>query len=481
MTILSYNQAAHLLRRMGFGGPPSEIEGLVALGREGAVDYLLNYDRIDNGPMEEVMSQCFDFGDGFDREKFSAGGGELRRWWFTRMVYTRRQFEEKMTLFWHNYFATGTSKVPAQHMCLQNLTLRAHATAQFETLLLKVAQDPAMIVWLDNQANVVGSPNENFARELQELFTTGIRDVVTGEANYTEADVKEVARAFTGWRCRRTDRFNKFAMEFYIDPARHDEGDKTIFGQTANFNGQDVVQLLAARRSTARFLTKKLFEFFVHPLTDSPADRALIDSFADVYVASGHSVKELVRSIFTSDHFFSSRAMFALIKMPVEFIVGSIRMLGATYLPGPPALKAPQPLSVPSVFMGQEILNPPDVAGWDLNMGWINTASMMERFNFANALLANRDTTSVGVFVTNDQLRSYASPDITETVQNFLSRLGPIKVNKETVRQLRYYLSMDNKGAITSGSGFTLNDRTVDKKLRGLARLIMCMPEFQLN
>ncbi|HEU4390568.1 MAG TPA: DUF1800 family protein, partial [Blastocatellia bacterium] len=184
MAELSYEHAAHMLRRMGFGGGPTEIEDLVNRGREGAVDYLINYDRIDDRQLDELLSKSFDFSSPFNFAQFNPE--EIRRWWFTRMVHTARQFEEKMTLFWHNYFATANSKVPELYMYIQNLTLRRNALARFDDLLLKLAQDPAMLIWLDGILNVRRSPNENFAREVQELFSMGVFDAVTGQPNYTE-------------------------------------------------------------------------------------------------------------------------------------------------------------------------------------------------------------------------------------------------------------------------------------------------------
>ena len=160
----------------------------------------------------------------------------MQRWWFTRMVHTQRQFEEKMTLFWHNHFATASSKVDDIFMIVQNLTLRNNALDRFDDLLLKVAQDPAMLLWLDGVTNVSGQPNENFSRELQELFTMGIKDVVTGEPNYTEQDVKEIARAFTGWKFfRPRDNPSPYAFLFFENPPEHDDKIKTVYGQTLNF------------------------------------------------------------------------------------------------------------------------------------------------------------------------------------------------------------------------------------------------------
>src|SRR5581483_7824548 len=242
---------------------------------------------------------------------------ELQRWWFARMVTTNRVFEEKMTLFWHNHFATATSKVQDIFMYIQNLKLRQNALTRFDDLLLLVAQDPAMLIWLDGLTNVAGKPNENFARELQELFTMGIRDVVTGEPNYSEADVKEVARAFTGWKVfHPRDSADPYDFQFVVNPPEHDNTAKTVYAGTpyqasGNFDGKDVIDLICARRATARYLVWKLFKFFVYPLTDSAADHATVEKFADVYMQQSYSIKRLVRAIFTSDEFFSDRARFA--------------------------------------------------------------------------------------------------------------------------------------------------------------------------
>src|SRR5436305_4088927 len=228
MASLNFDEAAHLLRRAGFGGTPDDINNLTAKGREGAVDYLLNYTQINNQAMDDLLTASFDFSDVTDNKKFN--NGEIRRWWFTRMVTTQRQFEEKMTLFWHNHFATSSSKVQDIYLYIQNLKLRQNTLARFDDLLLTVAQDPAMLLWLDNTTNVLGRPNENFARELQELFTMGIRDVVTGEPNYTEEDVKEVARAFTGWKAfHPPNDSNRFSYQFIVNPPEHDNTAKTIY------------------------------------------------------------------------------------------------------------------------------------------------------------------------------------------------------------------------------------------------------------
>ena len=480
MASITYDEAAHLLRRMGFGGPPSEIDDLVSRGREGAVDFLIDYSKIDNKAMEDLIAASFDL-DVRDFRKFNQG--EIRRLWFTRMVYTRRQFEEKMTLFWHNHFATALSKVQDIYMFTQNHTLRSFALDRFDTLLKKVAEDPAMLIWLDGITNLKNSPNENFGRELQELFTMGIADVVTGEANYTENDVKEIARAFTGYQFRinRNAPNIESLFDFSINANQHDNTAKTVYGQTANFTGDDIIAIIAGRRATARYLVKKLFDFFVYPVTSSAADKQTVEKFANVYVSTNHSVKELVRAIFSSDEFYSDRARFALVKQPVEFIVGAIRMLGAQYVPGTNTGERNDTSNVlagASRSMGEDIYNPPDVAGWDLNLGWINTATMLERFNFINALVTTRRTDRPGVFVTTDQLKKYTKSSSKKTVKKFLSTLGPLEVGGSAVKTLKSYLEAGDNG---NNVGYTNDDATVDKKIRGLVHQIMCLPEFQLN
>ncbi|MEK6322313.1 MAG: DUF1800 domain-containing protein [Acidobacteriota bacterium] len=485
MTTITYEEAAHLLRRMGFGGSPADIDDITSRGREGAVDFLTNYEQIDNREMDDLLRRSFDFSDPLDFPKFNRG--ELLRWWFTRMTYTRRPFEEKMTLFWHNHFATSASKTGDLFIYNQNLTLRSHALDQFDDLLLRVARDPAMLIWLDGVTNVRGKPNENFARELQELFTMGITDVVTGEANYSEEDVKEIARAFTGWKFFRVRNDpNPFNYQFIVNPPEHDNTVKTIYNgtqsaRTGNLDGADVIEVICARRATARYLVKKIFEFFVYPLVPGTSDNATIEKFADVYVSRNHSIKELVRAIFTSDEFFSQRARFGLVKSPVEIIVGPIRMLGARYNPGASARDgAANILAAVSIFLGQELFNPPDVSGWKLNLGWINTSTLLNRFTYANLLVINRtrDLNAPGLWLSHEQLRSFAKKNSKKTLKKLLSILGPLEVDAQMFAALRTYMESDDQG---NPIGFALDDLTLDKKVRGLIHLIMCLSEFQLN
>lgn len=478
--MLTTEEAAHLMRRMGFGGTAQELKDLTSRDRNGAVDFLLNYNQIDNADLESRLDRSFDFSEPDDFPRFNRN--ELQRMWFTRMTYSRRQFEEKMTLFWHNFFATSNSKVEDRLMHIQNLMLRRNALTRFDDLLLKVAKDPAMMVWLDTITNVRESPNENFARELQELFSMGIHDVVTGEPNYTEQDVKEIARAFTGWTISFPRNENDpFGFGFRLSEDEHDFGLKTVYGATANFSGEDIIDIICARRSTARFLVKKLFEFFVYPLEDNATDRATIEKFADVYFSKNHSIKELVRAIFRSDEFFSSRARFGLVKQPAELVVGAVRMTGATYNQGTyEENKGSNILAFASTFLGQDLFNPQTVFGWKLNLGWINTALMLNRFTFADLLAISRPerANEPGIWLSHAQVKKMTKKKADKTLVKLLSALGSLQIDAATQDSLIVYLETDDDG---NRVGFRGTKEEIDRKVRGALHLIMCLAEFQMN
>jgi uncharacterized protein (DUF1800 family) len=266
-------------------------------------------------------------------------------------------------------------------------------------------------------------------------------------------------------------------------PNLHDNGSKTIFAgtqwqTTGNLDGGDVVSVICNRPATARYLTWKLFNFFCYPVTDSAADKATIDKFAQVYLNRNHSIKELIRAIFTSDEFFSERARFALVKQPVELVAGAIRMIGAEYNPGTVGRQSSNALAIAARNQGQDAFNPPDVNGWDFGLGWINTATMLERYNFTNTLLTTRNTTNPGIFVTIEQLKKYVKKNSKKTVAKFFEVLGPLDPGKQTRKKLQTYLETGDTGQPIA---FSTDDAYVDKKIRGLVHQIMCLPEFQLN
>jgi uncharacterized protein (DUF1800 family) len=360
---------AHLLRRAGFGASPTEMEQYQQLGLSGTVDRLIDYDKIDNTALENRLKTY-----NLDPNK----RGDIERWWLLRMIYTARPLEEKMTLFWHGLLTSAISKVGrAEPMFVQNQFLRTNALGDFPDILKGISKDPAMMVWLDLETNRKGHANENYARELMELFTMGV-------GHYTEQDVRESARAFTGWVVRRKRLGPKaFHFESFFAPRLHDDGTKTVLGQTGRFNGDDIVDIIMKQPATAHFITAKLFSYFVYP---NPTDDVL-QPFVNTFVASKYSIKALVKAILTSDAFYSPRAYRALIKSPAEFVAGTLRMLNAeTNAIGLPYLMNQ---------MGQELFNPPNVAGWPGGSAWLTSGTWLARLNFANRVVAALGPSSV--------------------------------------------------------------------------------------
>jgi uncharacterized protein (DUF1800 family) len=487
MTNLTFSEAAHLLRRAGFSGPPEEINPLVTLGREGAVNYLLDYERVDNQEMDTVLRTSFEFLRATSSESLTDANfneTEIRAWWLGRMLHTKRPFEEKMTLFWHNHFATSLDKVPVLHMYSQNLDLRRLALTRFDDLLLKISQGAAMLIWLDGLTNTKTQPNENFAREIQEVFSMGARDVVTGEPNYTEMDVKQIARAFAGWRFRKSaNDSSPFAYEGYIDSNDADQGAKTIYGQTANFSGQDVITIIANRRSTARYLVKRLFEVFVYPLDLTTAsDQGTVEKFADVYFANNHSIRELMRAIFMADEFFSERARFALIKTPIDFAIGVTKLLRASLVLGTVGDRAVV-LDRTLRDMGMDLFKPPDVFGWKMNLGFINSRSMLERINFYDTVMGNRSSTAAPGPLTNYSfINGLWNKKTDATARNVLETLGPIELDDAKFIELQNYLTINFQGMPINWKKYRKQSPLDSSaKLNLLIRLVMSTPEFQLN
>jgi uncharacterized protein (DUF1800 family) len=378
--------AAHLLNRAGFGGSPREIKSLHHLGMEGAVSWLVDYDKIpDTTPAPDWAApqpdpQYFGFDQAYrdagpdesakrelGREKNAMEGAQmtyLRYWWLRRMALGPRPFQEKMTLFWHGHFATSFEKIRNPYfLWLQNETLRRGATGNFNQLLTAVAQDPAMLQYLDGAQSRKGKPNENFAREVMELFALG-------EGHYTEQDIQQAARAYTGWG------LDKDRIHYEYHPNNHDDGPKTVFGQTGNFNGQDVLNMICAKPECAQFISAKLWRFFVQDEPPAPIVAALADEFR----AHDMNIKHLMGVMFRSREFYAPDVVRAQIKSPVQWLIAATHQL-----------EAPLPTQAMSLVMllqlGQELFQPPNVKGWDGGIAWITTTNLLDRYNFAAALV----------------------------------------------------------------------------------------------
>jgi hypothetical protein len=354
--------AAHLYRRAAFGPGRSDLREAERLGPDGTLDLLLN-GRPWAADFDESLADV-----GRVAAARDDGGVQLRGWWLYAMLYSAHPLREKLTLFWHNHFATSIVKVrDAGLMYRQNSLLREHALGKVGPLVHAVGRDGAMLVWLDANRNVAGRPNENYARELMELFTLGV-------GHYTEADVREAARAFTGWH---TD-----GAGFAFRPTLHDDGPKTVLGKTGRWGGDDVAAIVLARPAAARFLVRKLYRLFVSEAADPPA--ALLEPLADAFRASDYDVAALVRTVLLSRLFYSEHAFRQRIKSPVEFVLGAVRAV--VDRPAADRPLPPDPLARWVAAMGQPLFAPPNVKGWAGGPAWLNTSTMLERDNFAAAL-----------------------------------------------------------------------------------------------
>jgi uncharacterized protein (DUF1800 family) len=370
-------QIRRLLRRFGLGASEAEVAFYTSGGSyESAVDKLLNSDSLaDPFPVETDHLRA--------GQNMRLSVPSMSTMWVTRMLMTRRPLVEKMTLFWHDHFATSGSKVNFPLlMHAQNELLRSHALGNFRDMLLAVAKDPAMIYWLDNQENVAGSPNENFARELFELFTLGI-------GHYTEQDIREAARAFTGWSLRRRGR--QATAEFLFVPSRHDSGPKTVLGASGNLSGEDVIHHVCSLPRTADNICHKLVAWFVDANPPAP----LVQRCSAVFRANKLQIKPVLKTIMLSKEFRDPAGERKVVKTPVDVVVATMRQLGigenlrSRFNPEDNPRR--QLLIADAAReamrgMGMYLMFPPDVAGWEGAQGWISSATMVERMKWGERI-----------------------------------------------------------------------------------------------
>jgi uncharacterized protein (DUF1800 family) len=436
------SQIAHLLRRAGFGATEAELAQYASLGFDGALDKLLNPEQVDDSATDQLLDPLTtDLGDPKKIEP-------ARFWWLNRMLYTRRPLQEKMTLFWHDHFATANSKVANSVLMLQQIQLfRDYGLGDFEALLQKVTRDPAMLIWLDNRQNRKGAPNENYAREVQELFTVGI-------GNYSEQDIHEAARAFTGHTLDKT-------LNYTFNKGQHDTGDKTFQGQTGNFDADDILAILVRNPATARFITTKLFTFFVY---DNP-DSSTIDRLASTFVNTNFDMRSVLRDLFSGPEFLSPRAFHAQVKPPVDLVVGALKSLNVQNV-GPDATQVLR-------RMGQDLLNPPDVSGWRGGAGWINSTTLFERFNFGNRLAMARGAGKPYFTDVPAQVQAHGITSPEGLVDFYLALLVDSDVTPEARQALIDYLNASGPLALDDSGA-------IDLKARGLVHLALATPSYQL-
>jgi len=435
----------HLLRRAGFGYNPAELEYYKHRGYERTLSELLEPDKVDNSKLDSAVEmQQFDF----------TRLDDLKRWWIYRMAYTQRPLEEKMALFWHGHFATSNRKVNNPYsMYMQNLIFRKSGMGNFHDLLLSVSKDPAMIVWLDNQQNRKGKPNENYAREVMELFSLGI-------GNYTEADIKEGARAFTGWQTKPDG--------FFFNAKDHDSGDKNFLSERGNFNGDDIIAILSRKPATANFLATKMCKFFV---ADNPSEDIVSDT-AKAYKPNGNNIRNMLETIFTHPQFLSKESYHAKIKSPTELVIGTIKGLQITKLDS----DLPNQMS----RMGQSLFEPPTVKGWDGGQAWVSTDLMMERFNFATRVTQEKFDSIKGYITPSALVANQGLKTTNDAVNYLLNLLVDNDVPESTRDELTKYASKDNSGKTFDLVSDNIDDKLIDSKLRGLVHIIMTLPTYQL-
>ncbi|MDP7005539.1 MAG: DUF1800 domain-containing protein [Phycisphaerales bacterium] len=480
-------KAQHLLQRAGFGGTPQQAESLATLGLEKAVDYIVNYQNLpDPNPPSlvdydkdiirpatrserDAIRKARQSGDEEMVEKYRNERqrrqradrkqiAEMERWWFQRLVSTPRPLEEKLTLFWHGHFATGYRTIEnSYHMFLQNQMFRDNAMGNFkEDLVRGIIHDPAMIKYLNNHQNRKQAPNENLARELMELFTLG-----EGEG-YTEDDIKEGARALTGYTVEDD--------EFALQTRQHDTGTKKIFGRTGNFDGDDFVDLIFTRRSASSFVIEKLYKFFVNDLPHGETDesKGYLTLLSRLFKRKDWEIKPVIETIFLSEHFYDESNMNAIIKSPVQLIVQAARTLNP-----PQRKKMVRTLAVASDIMGQRLFAPPSVKGWDGGRTWINTSTMFMRQNTILYLLTGQRPDgeaweSDGTYYDAMALASGHTNNPKEAIKYLIASLLNIESpSKDRISSLEDFMK-------------TQHNKINNKTVTGLLTLITSMPEYQL-
>ena len=474
----------HLLRRAGFGGSRTEIDAYSALSYSQAVDRLINYDALPDTVDANIGKSGY-IGT-TSRGAFSPNTvpDDARQRWLFRMAHSDRPLQEKMTLFWHNYFATGYSKVAAQakgengtrlmaakasedpaRQQGQIEMLRANALGRFHDLLVAVAKDPAMLIWLDGDTNTKAQPQENFGRELMELFSRGV-------GYYTESDVYAAARVFTGWNLQQPkDPRNDFtsAWAFVYNATQHEtaaksfsfpiysDGGHTIPSRAAAAGMQDGLDLIAAlsmHPETARRLVTKLYNFFVSE-TVAP-DPDFITDLAGTYLQNGTAIKPVLQRLFTSPHFQDRAIYFTRYAWPAEFVVRSLKETGWAGFSAGSAL-------TPLLNMGQQLLEPPSVAGWALGQSWFSTGAMLARMNYASTLAANQKF--------NLASAAAGSRSSSRAVVDYL--LGRLTVDVETS------VYNDLLAYAASGVSWSGSDAQLQTKAPGLVHLVLGSAEYQ--
>jgi uncharacterized protein (DUF1800 family) len=485
-----YWHALHLLNRAGFGGTPAQVRTLASAGLDRAVAALVDYETIsdeadahgESGRASDLMRPATAAEQAMEREARRSNDeatlarlqrerqareqsdreqlAAMRRWWIGRFLDSGRPLEEKMTLFWHGHFATGYRTIEdSWHMLVQNRLFRTHATGSFAALCAGVIRDPAMLEYLDNDENRRQSPNENLARELMELFTLGV-------GAYSERDIKEGARALTGYTFADDD--------FRFETGNHDPGPKVIFGRQGTFDGDGFLRLILARRECAEFLCRKLYRYFVND-TPGAADQGsgaeAVKAMAKELRDADYRIKPVLQALFASSHFYDAANRAAVVKSPIQLIAQSIRSYRTP-------VRSTGTLVEAADLMGQHLFQPPNVKGWAGGRAWINTSTLFVRQNLLVYLLTGRRPGSFAWETNEDRF------DATHLVAELKETLGGAPTAEELAEfLLRFSLAAEPRPERTAAlAAFlrTTEGAPENDRLLGALALITAIPEFQL-
>ncbi len=454
--------AAHLMRRAGFGANNEELEVLGSRSYEQIVDDLVNpekFPEVDEYALRRYFLQLNNFDTVFT----------WRGVWVYRMVNTKRPLEEKMTLFWHHIFATSVGKSEHGPSSIKQLEMfRERALGDFEDMISALARDPAMIFWLDNNENHLGEPNENWGRELLELFSMGV-------GNYTEDDIKQASRAFTGWTFTQPlplDPYGRYTSDFTYEDSDHDNSEKEFLGHKGRFNGDDIIKIVAKQPATAKFIARHLYNFFVADEPQVPAwsvteprDPVAVNAIAEHFIQVEGNMREVMRFILLSDFFKESQGK--RVKSPAELVAGIIKTAGTHRTPTPIMPSLGQEVAI----MGQDLMTPPTVEGWHYGHEWIDGGTLNNRVNFAVKHMSK--AMSDGDFNIYEMVRGESdSVSAEDLVDRCLHYVGAVKVSDETRR------SLVNSEAASGGIDFK-SDGDSKGKIEKIVRLIVSTVDYQ--
>ncbi len=446
---------AHLLRRAGFGATRDQIDEYVAKGYDETVEELLHPEYSE--PEDQDLLDRY-----FIASVEARSVGHADPQWAWRMATTTKHLEEKIALFWHGLLAVGGIKLDHGMEMLTEIDLfRRYGLGKFGDLLLEISRNPGMMYWLDNQNSHKDAPNENYGRELLELFSMGIDEM--GEGAYTEDDVKAAARAFTGWASKPTMPpffLGPFPMEFQFDPSDHDDGEKEFLGEVGNWNGEDIVEITVRQRATAEFVSRRLYQFFVA----DEADEDEVQRLADVFEENDGEIRAVLRAIFKSDHFKSEAIRYRKVKSPTELVFGVARLTDRFDLPDMDASQ----LASQTMFMGQFLLNPPSVEGWHEGEEWIDSGALVERINFASTELERRDAPGIQRMV--DLVSEAGGMSSSEYVGACLDAMGCINISDRTFGFIAEHASSQTEPSN--------EDEETDRAIE-IFQLIASTPDYQ--